>query len=73
MDNGSKWVDLAGKDDKRQITTCFAGKMEGDFLPAKLEYEGTVFRKSIFLMAGMLLIQVLTGAMRALCKITSMK
>ena len=37
---GSKRVDLAGKDDKRQITACFAGTMEGDFLPPQLVYEG---------------------------------
>ena len=30
---GDIQVDLAGKDDKRQITACFAGTMEGDFLP----------------------------------------
>ena len=43
MDNeveGSKRVDLAGKDDKRQITACFAGTMEGNFLPLQLVYEG---------------------------------
>ena len=37
---GSKRVDVAGKDDKRQITACFAGSMEGDFLPPQLVYEG---------------------------------
>ena len=37
---GSKRVDLVGKDDKRQITACFAGTMEGDFLPPQLVYEG---------------------------------
>ena len=37
---GTKRVDLAGKDDKRQITACFAGTMEGDFLPPQLEYKG---------------------------------
>jgi len=37
---GSKQVDLAGKDDKRQITACFAGTMEGDSLPHQLMYEG---------------------------------
>ena len=28
----SKRVDLAGKDDKRQITASFSGILEGDFL-----------------------------------------
>jgi len=37
---GSKRVDLAGKDDKRQITACFAGTMEGDFLLPQLVYKG---------------------------------
>jgi len=37
---GSKRVYLAGKDDKRQITACFAGTMEGDFLLPQLVYEG---------------------------------
>jgi len=73
---GSKRVDLVGKDDKRQITACFAGTMEGDFLPPQLVYEGKTPRclpQIDFLVADMLLIQVLTGAMRALCKITLMK
>jgi len=39
-EQGSKRVDLAGKDDKRQITACFAGSMAGDFLPPQLVYEG---------------------------------
>jgi len=37
---GSKRVDLVGKDDKRLITACFAGTMEGDYLPPQLVYEG---------------------------------
>ena len=37
---GSKRVDLGGKDDKRQITACFAGTMTGHFLPTQLVYEG---------------------------------
>ena len=28
---GAKRVDIAGKDDKRQITAVFAGSMAGDF------------------------------------------
>ena len=35
---GSKRIDLAGKDDKRKITACFAGTMIGDFLPLQLVY-----------------------------------
>ena len=41
---GSKRVDLGGKDDKRQITACFAGTMTGDFLPTQLVYEGKTSR-----------------------------
>ena len=35
---GSRRVEIAGKDDKRQITTVFAGSMIGDFLPPQLVY-----------------------------------
>ena len=41
---GSKRVELAGKDDKRQITTVFAGSMTGDFLPLQLVYQGKTTR-----------------------------
>ena len=37
---GSKRVEVVGKDDKQQITACFAGSMAGDFLPLQLVYEG---------------------------------
>ena len=37
---GAKRVDIAGKDDKRQITAVFAGSMAGDFLPIQLVYKG---------------------------------
>ena len=37
---GSKKVDLRGRDDKRQITACFAGTMTGDFLLMQPVYEG---------------------------------
>ena len=37
---GAKWVEIAGKDDKRQITAVFAGSMAGDFLPIQLVYKG---------------------------------
>ena len=37
---GSKRVEIAGIDDKRQITTIFAGTMAGDFLPPQLIYQG---------------------------------
>ena len=33
---GSKWVEIAGVDDKRQITAVFAGSLAGDFLPPQL-------------------------------------
>ena len=41
---GIKRVDLGRKDDRRQITACFAGTMTGDFLPTQLVYEGKTSR-----------------------------
>ena len=37
---GSKRVEIAGLDDKRQITAIFAGTTKGDFLPPQLIYQG---------------------------------
>ena len=36
---GSKRVEIVGIDDKRQITTTFAGSLSGNFLPVQLVYE----------------------------------
>ena len=44
---GSKRVEIAGIDDKRQITAVFAGTLVGDFLPPQLIYKGKT--KSVFL------------------------
>ena len=41
---GTKRIELAGKDDKRQITAVFGASMEGDFLPAQLVYQGKTTR-----------------------------
>lgn len=41
---GSKRVEIAGVDDKRQITAVFAGSLTGDFLPPQLIYKGTTQR-----------------------------
>ena len=41
---GSKRVEVAGKDDKRQLTTLFACSMSGDFLPIQLVYQGKTAR-----------------------------
>lgn len=41
---GAKHVEVAGKDDKRQITAVFAGTMTGDFLPPQLVYKGKTDR-----------------------------
>ena len=38
---GSKKVEIAGLNDKRQITAVFAASMAGDFLPPQLVYKGT--------------------------------
>ena len=37
---GSKRVEVAGIDDKRQITATFAASLSGNFLPVQLVYEG---------------------------------
>jgi len=37
---GTKRVELLGKDDKRQLTALFAGSMSGDFLLIQLVYQG---------------------------------
>ena len=37
---GLKQVEIAGGDDKRQITAVFAATMDGDFLPPQLIYQG---------------------------------
>ena len=41
---GAKRVEVAGKDDKRQITAVFAGTMTGDFLSPQLVYKGKTIR-----------------------------
>jgi len=41
---GSKRVELAGKDDKWQFTAVLASSMNGDFLPIQLVYEGKTAR-----------------------------
>ena len=37
---GIRRVELAGKDDKRQLTAVLGGSMAGDFLPIQLIYQG---------------------------------
>ena len=39
-EEGSKRVEIAGKDDKRQLTAVFAGLMNGEFLLSQLIYQG---------------------------------
>ena len=41
---GLKRIEVAGKDDKRQITAVFGASMEGDFLPVQLVYQGKTTR-----------------------------
>ena len=41
---GAKRVEIAGADDKRQITAVFAGSLTEDFLPPQLIYKGTTSR-----------------------------
>ena len=37
---GLKQVEIAGGDNKRQITVVFVGTLDGDFLPPQLIYQG---------------------------------
>ena len=37
---GAKRVEIVGANDKRHITTVFAGTMSGEFLPPQLIYQG---------------------------------
>ena len=41
---GSKKVEIAGIDDKHQITAVFTGSLTEDFLPPQLIYKGTTQR-----------------------------
>ena len=41
---GTRRVELAGKDDKQQLTAVFGGSMAGDFLPIQLIYQGKTKR-----------------------------
>ena len=37
-------VELAGKDDKHQLTAIFGGSVAGDFLPPQLIYQGKTYQ-----------------------------
>ena len=41
---GTKRIELAGKEDKRQLTAVLAGSMAGDFLPPQIVYQGKTSR-----------------------------
>ena len=41
---GSKRVEVAGVEDKRQITAVFAGSLSGHFLPPQLVYQGKTMK-----------------------------
>ena len=43
-EEGSKRVEITGKDDKRQLTAVFAGTISGEFLPSQLIYQGKTTR-----------------------------
>ena len=44
-EQGSKRVDVAGANDKRQITAVFCGSLVGDFLPVQVIYQGKTPRR----------------------------
>ena len=53
MEKGAKRVEIAGKDDKTQITAVSTGSMNGDFLPQQIIYQGkqlVAFLKLIFIL-----------------------
>ena len=55
---GTRREELAGKDDKRQLTAVFGGSMAGHFLPIQLIYQEKAQRcvpKVNFQLIGMLL------------------
>ena len=73
---GSKRVEIAGLDDKRQITAVFAGSLTGDFLPIQLIYQGklkNVILLLVFQRTGTLHVHQLTGVMNKQCWTTSAK
>ena len=41
---GTKRIELAGKEDKRQLTAVLADSMSGDFLPPQIIYQGKTNR-----------------------------
>ena len=38
-EEGSKRIEMIGKDDKRQLTVLFAGSLSGDLLPIQIIYQ----------------------------------
>ena len=55
-EEGSKRVEVAGKDDKRQLTALFACSLSGDFLPYTISIPGKkqsgVYQSISFLQTG---------------------
>ena len=43
-EQGTKRIEVIGKDDQRQVSAVFGGTMTGDFLPPQLIYEGKAER-----------------------------
>ena len=73
---GSKHVEIASLDDKRQITAVFAGSLTGDFLPVQLVYQGKtekVILLLVFQKTGTLHVHQVTGVMNKQCLTTSVK
>ena len=70
---GAKRVEIAGVDDKRQITAVFAGSQTGDFLPPQLIYKvllSVAYQLSHFLLTGTLRLVKIIGRKRAWWKCT---
>ena len=63
---GTKQIEIADIEDKRQFTAVFAGAMSGEFLPFQLIYQGKTkacLPKVNFQMVGMLHFHPITGQM----------
>ena len=75
-EEGSKRVQVVGKDYKRQFTALFTCSMSGGFLPVQLVYQGKtsdVYQNINFLQIGTSFLLSITGAMNLQCVSTSTK
>ena len=60
----SKWVEVSGVEDNRQITATFAASLTGTCLPVQLVYQDNVMPPLIFPTIGTSPTYLTTGAMK---------